>query len=113
MKFAAALPVLAGAFPSYQEAYFQQKVDHFVVLYMENRGFDHIFGCMNLTDSLGGPPVDGIPPEGWIIPTDPARPVNLTDNSTFVRATCGTAQYVCQGGPGYDAFNAKFGCQHF
>ena len=38
----------------------QQKVDHFVVLYQENRAFDHMFGCM-LGDKPG---FDGTPQMG-------------------------------------------------
>ena len=78
----------------------QQKINHFVVLYQENRGFDHTLGCLNLTDSSGGGPSDGIPPEGRAIPTDPAIPVDPANSSTFVTATCGSANYVCVGGPG-------------
>lgn len=87
----------------------QQKIEHFVVLYQENRGFDHTLGCMNLKDSAGGPPADGIPPEGHYIPTLPGVPVNKSNPLTYVKAECGTAPYVCKSGMGYDAFNAKFG----
>ena len=88
----------------------QNKIDHFVVLYQENRGFDHTFGCMGLKDSAGGPPADGVDPvEGRYIPTDPKVAVDKKNASTFVRAQCGTAPYVCQGGPGYDPYAGKFG----
>jgi phospholipase C len=76
---------------------------------MENRGFDHTFGCMDLKDSAGGPPADGIDPvEGHYIPTDPKVPVDKSDPKTFVRAQCGTASYVCTGGPGFDTFGHHF-----
>ena len=44
----------------------QSKIEHFVVLYMENHAFDAMLGCMGL------PGADGIPPEGHLIPVDPA-----------------------------------------
>ena len=43
----------------------QDKIEHFVVLYMENHAFDAMLGCMGL------PGADGIPPEGHLIPVDP------------------------------------------
>ena len=49
----------------------QSKVDHLVVLLVENRGFDHIFGCAG--DELPG--IDGIE-EGmgnWIDPSNHVR----------------------------------------
>ena len=63
---------------------------------------------MDLKDSSGGGAADGIPREGRRIPTDPNIPIDLANSSTFVTATCGSAAYVCVGGPVYDAFNAKF-----
>ena len=47
--------------------------------------------------------------EGRYIPTDPKVAVDKKNASTFVRAQCGTAPYVCQGGPGYDPYAGKFG----
>ena len=41
------------------------KIKHFVTLLMENRAFDHLFGCMGLDG------VDGIPPEGRTLYADP------------------------------------------
>eukprot|EP01044_Picomonas_judraskeda_P013718 COSAG03_NODE_2101_length_3123_cov_69.440807_1_plen_308_part_10 len=76
----------------------QDKVDHMVVLFMENRAFDHIFGCM-LGDKEG---VDGIPSTGHRIPVDP----NNASAGT-VNVTCGTADLVCTGGNGYSLFNGK------
>eukprot|EP00040_Diaphanoeca_grandis_P010927 m.55987 g.55987 ORF g.55987 m.55987 type:complete len:100 (+) comp22165_c0_seq2:120-419(+) len=40
----------------------QDKVDHVVVLLMENHAFDQMLGCMNLKGA------DGVPPEGHSIP---------------------------------------------
>ena len=61
----------------------------FVVLYQENRAFDHLFGCM-----LGDDPrVDGIPTGGRLlnkVPFDPSQ--------GQVNVTCGTAPYVCGSG---------------
>ena len=74
----------------------QGKIDHFVVVFMENHAFDHMLGCMT-RDGL-----DGIPPEGHLIPRDP-------DDKTagFVNVTCGTSPYVCSVGAGYDTFAGK------
>eukprot|EP01043_Picozoa_sp_COSAG02_P063326 COSAG02_NODE_8944_length_2388_cov_15.331149_3_plen_74_part_01 len=49
-----------GPAPSHQD-----KIDHFVVLFMENRAFDHLFGC------LDKPGIDGIPKGGHFVPKDP------------------------------------------
>ena len=74
----------------------QDKIDHFVVLLVENHAADNIFGCMNLTG------FDGIPAGGRHIPKDP------NDSSKgSVTVTCGEAPYVCKGGPGYDLFGSK------
>jgi len=73
----------------------QNKVDHFVVLYMENHAADNFFGCMDL------PGFDGI--KGHKLPKDPSDP----SKGTF-EVTCGKADYVCKGGPGYDTFAGKF-----
>ena len=69
------------------------RIKHFVVLLLENRPFDHMFGCMGL------PGADGIPSEGRL----------LCDNGDCTRNTtvsCGTAPYVCSGAgrkyPHYD-----------
>jgi len=75
----------------------QQKVDHFVVLYMENHAADQIFGCMNL------PGFDGIPASGHHVPRVPGLPA-----LGFVNISCGTADYVCKHGPTYDKFSSKF-----
>jgi hypothetical protein len=73
----------------------QRKIDHFVVLYQENRGFDHIYGCMDL------PGADGI--IGHTIPLLPEHP-----KLGHVNVTCGTAPYVCKGGPGFSTFSGHF-----
>mmetsp|Transcript_94372 Transcript_94372/g.270274 ORF Transcript_94372/g.270274 Transcript_94372/m.270274 type:complete len:609 (-) Transcript_94372:146-1972(-) len=76
----------------------QDKIDHFVVLYMENHAFDNYLGCMDIEG------IDGIPKGGHLIPIDP-------DNETagYYNVTCdGEAQYVCDYGPGYDTFAGKF-----
>jgi phospholipase C len=64
------------------------KIDHFVVVFMENRAFDHILGC------LDRPGLDGIPPSGRLLPIDP-------DNSSkgHANVTCGSADYICPGAP--------------
>jgi phospholipase C len=48
----------------------QEKIDHFVVLFMENRAFDNLLGCM-LGDKEG---VDGIPTGGRTIPVSARTP---------------------------------------
>lgn len=73
----------------------QSKIDHVVVLYMENHAADNFFGCMDL------PGFDGI--RGHRIPADPADP-----SKGFINITCGAAPYVCTQGPGYATFNGKF-----
>ena len=71
----------------------QDRIDHFVVLLMENHAADNIFGCMER------PGFDGVNPKtGHIIP---AGKKNVT-------ATCGSANRVCAKGPGYDLFESKF-----
>ena len=75
----------------------QDKVDHFVVLYMENHAADHLFGCMDL------PGFDGIPSGGHQIPHVPGAPALGS-----VNISCGTADYVCTKGPTYDKFTSKF-----
>jgi hypothetical protein len=76
----------------------QDKIEHFVVLFMENRGFDNLLGCM-LGDTPG---VDGIPSGGRQIPVDSDDPTKGT-----VNISCGTAKYVCTGGMDYDFFQGK------
>ena len=73
----------------------QKKIDHFVVLYMENHAADNFFGCMDL------PGFDGA--KGHTLPKDPSDP----SKGSF-EITCGDAPYVCSGGPGYDTYAGKF-----
>lgn len=73
------------------------KIEHFVLLLMENRAADHMFGCMGL------PGFDGIAP-GHTLPKDPADP-----SRGHVNVTCTGAEYVCQNLSGYDTFASKFG----
>ena len=74
----------------------QQKIDHLVVLYMENHAADNFFGCMDL------PGFEGI--KGHAIPKDPADP-----SKGEIQITCGEAPYVCSKAPSYDTFAPKFG----
>ena len=64
---------------------------------MENRAFDHIFGCM----LEGKPGVDGIK-SGTLIPlhnsVDGRGPSDATQR--YKNVTCGTAQPVCHGPKG-------------
>ena len=73
----------------------QRKIDHVVVLYMENHAADHFFGCMDL------PGFDGI--RGHSVPKDPNDP-----SKGVIQITCGKAPYVCEKGPSYDTFAPKF-----
>jgi phospholipase C len=80
----------------------QDKIDHFVVLYMENRAFDHVFGCHDV------PGLDGI--IGHTIPVDPQDP-----SKGVVNVTCGTAKMVCDPGPSMGMWAQHFGnssCTH-
>lgn len=64
-------------------------VEHFVVLYVENRAFDHIFGCAQ--DLLPG--IDGVHGNEtqWVDPTNHSKGV--------MHVRCGKANYVCNNGP--------------
>jgi phospholipase C len=76
----------------------QNKIDHFVVLLMENRGADHMFGCFGLDG------FDGVPATGEPLPRDgsnPARGVGAT-------VRCGTAEYVCDKSPGFSPWDGLF-----
>ena len=77
----------------------QDKIDHVVVLFMENRPFDQILGCL----AGDRPGVTGIPSGGRTIPVDPS---NATKG--VVNITCGTALQVCTGGGAFDTFSGKF-----
>lgn len=71
------------------------RIEHFVVLYMENRAADHFFGCMDLPgfDSGLGKPI-------FKDPNDHSK--------GSVSMTCGKAPYVCKGGNGYNLWSGKF-----
>lgn len=74
------------------------KIKHMVVLYMENRPFDHMLGCMVGEGELPG--ADGI--NGSLqLWTD-------ANHSNSVTVTCGTAPYVCTKGPGFDNYQGFF-----
>ena len=86
-------------------------VEHLVVLFMENRGFDHIFGCM----LSGRPGVDGVPAGGLQLPVNSKTGPDA--NKSFVNISCGTADYVCGapprpghpgGGPEFDPWLSHF-----
>lgn len=80
------------------------RVDHFVVLEMENRPFEHFFGCLAGEGRLPG--ADGaIPPEGKLLQKNPHDAA-----AGSVNITCGTAPYSCTRGPGYSAWSPKFPC---
>lgn len=75
------------------------RIEHFVVLFMENRPFDHYFGCMDLDGADSGA-TKGAPRR---LPVDPANP-----EAGSVDVTCGTAKYVCSGGTAYSLWASKF-----
>ena len=76
----------------------QSKIEHMVVLFVENRAADHIFGCM-----LGDrPDFDGIPtrPDGGHWKLFPAEAGSGDKpSSKMVNVSCGTAYQVCRGEP--------------
>jgi len=94
-RFAEVTPGIGDLPPPHQD-----KIQHFVVFLMENHAFDSMLGCM--MDELG-PGIDGIPLDGKLVPKDPDNPTNGS-----VLVSCGTADYVCKGGPGYNLFSGKF-----
>ena len=83
--------------PQHEPHPHQHKIEHFVVLFMENRAFDHLLGCLDL------PGIDGIPKSGHPLPMYPDHP--QMGHSTV---TCGTQPYVCTNGPGYNLWAGKF-----
>ena len=60
------------------------KIKHFVVMLMENRGMDHMFGCMAGEGVIGLEGING----SHSIPIDPAN-----GSKGVVNVTCGTANY--------------------
>ena len=75
----------------------QDKIDHFVVVFMENHAFDNMLGCFDL------PGIDGIPPEGLVIEKSRGNA-----SAGTVTLKCGTAGYICPKGPGYSLFDLQF-----
>ena len=75
----------------------QTKIEHFVVLLMENHAFDNMLGCFDL------PGIDGIPPEGLVIEKSRGNA-----SAGTVTLKCGTAGYICPKGPGYSLFDLQF-----
>jgi hypothetical protein len=74
----------------------QSKIDHFVVLLMENHAFDNVYGC------LDKPGVDGIF-KGHAVRKDPADP-----SQGWINITCGTGPNICSAAPHFDIFAGKF-----
>jgi phospholipase C len=71
--------------------------DHFVVLLMENRAADHVFGCMGING------FDGIPSSGRMLWK------NASDHAQGgINVSCGTAAYACHESMGYPTWDAKF-----
>ncbi len=80
----------------------QNKIEHMVVLFVENRAADHLFGCM-----LGDhPEFDGIPTrkgygdgtdgQHWkLMPAATGAGSEPQDGKAMVNVSCGTAELVC------------------
>ena len=85
----------AEGFPNPNAGKVNDKIEHFVVLMMENRTPDHFFACMDL------PKGDWVK-EGHVIPMDPKDP-----SKGGATIKCGEAEYACKSGPGYDMFAGK------
>ena len=77
----------------------QHKIEHFVVLLKENRPFDHIIGCMDLPGADSAATMT----RNRTLLIDPSDP-----SKGSVNVTCGTANYVCKGGPGSSLWSQKF-----
>ncbi len=77
---------------------FLVQIKHFVVLLMENRPIDHTFGCMAGEGVIDLEGINGTH-------SFPADPNNETAGTETV--TCGTANYVCEHGPGYSMWELK------
>lgn len=79
------------------------KVQHFVVLFMNDQTFDKGLGCMGL------PGADGISPSsGRVLPKDPDDPAAGTVTVKCGEASPNVPNHWPIGGGGYDAFSAKF-----
>uniref|UniRef100_A0A7S3JZJ1 Phosphoesterase n=1 Tax=Aureoumbra lagunensis TaxID=44058 RepID=A0A7S3JZJ1_9STRA len=74
----------------------QDKIDHLVILYMENHAAAHYFGCMGLDNFTG---IEN----GHEIPVDP-----YNESAGTFSTQCGTSPYVCETGPSYDTWQGKF-----
>ena len=85
----------ADGLPNPNAGKVNDKIEHFVVLMMENRTPDHFFACMGL------PKGDWVK-EGHVIPMDPKDP-----SKGGATIKCGEAEYACKSGPGYDMFAGK------
>ena len=94
---AAAAAVLLSQPVTSREA--DPRIQHFVILFMENRPFDHYFGCMDLPGADSAATMT----RNRTLPIDPANPA-----AGSVNVTCGTAKYTCGGGMGYSIFSGKF-----
>jgi len=73
-----------------------EKIEHFVVLFMENRTPDHIWACDDL-------PTGDFVKDGHFLPIDPADP-----SKGGATLKCGSATYVCPKGPGFDMWGLHF-----
>ena len=100
LSFEEAQALFAEAEPAPAKAAFpQEKIEHMVVLFVENRAADHIFGCM-----LGDhPEFDGIPTRAdgqqWkLMPTEPGSGADCGLGESCVNVSCGTAEWVCKTG---------------
>ena len=58
------------------------RIEHFVVLYMENRPFDHMFGCMDLPGADSAATMT----RNRSLPIDPHDPTKGSVNVTYVRS---------------------------
>lgn len=63
---------------------------------MENRAFDHMFGCMDLPGADSGATMTR------------NRTLHVNANGSTVDVVCGQAKYTCSGGTGYDTWASKF-----
>jgi phospholipase C len=70
-----------------------------VVLYMENRPYDHFFGCMGLPGADSAATMT----RNRSLPIDPTNA-----SAGCVNVTCGTANYVCHGNMKYNIWSGKF-----
>ena len=99
LSFEEAQALFAEAEPAPAKGFPQEKIEHMVVLFVENRAADHIFGCM-----LGDhPEFDGIPTRAdgaqWkLMPTAPGSGADCGAGESCVNVSCGTAEWVCKTG---------------